>query len=219
MKLRIGQFNIKTTFLYSDLDEEIYMRIPEGFVRYMLDVHNKTIDLPAHVLLSKKALYGLLLAALQLLMNFKEAMAGCNYCPSKDDTCLFIKKAKGDEILSSVIIYVDDGGIGTPELIKFIEAISKSFKVMTMDEMRKFVGCHIIDTANKDGVWIHQPKLLNNLKKSFKYLIEESARVFKTPSAPKTLIIRPKDGDPLISPEKQKQFRMGSHPNILKSVR
>jgi hypothetical protein len=40
-------------------------------------------------------------------------------------------------------------------------------------------------------------------------LIEESARVFKTPTDPKTLIKRPKDGDPLISPEKQKQFRMG----------
>jgi hypothetical protein len=33
--------------------------------------------------------------------------------------------------------------------------------------------------------------------------------IFKTPSAPKTLIIRPKDGDPLISPEQQKQFGMG----------
>jgi hypothetical protein len=44
---------------------------------------------------------------------------------------------------------------------------------------------------------------------NFKDQIEESARVFKTPSAPKSLIIRPKDVDPLISPEKQRQFRMG----------
>jgi hypothetical protein len=94
-----------------------------------------------------------------------------------------------------------------------------------MSEMNKFVGCYIIDTADKDGVWIHQPKLLKILKVIFKDLIEESARVFKTPSAPKTLIIT----HPLISPEKQKQFRIGVgmllylgkhyHPDISNSVR
>jgi hypothetical protein len=78
-----------------------------------------------------------------------------------------------------------------------------------MSEMSKFAGCHIIDTTDIDGVWIHQPILLKNLKGKFKSLIEGDPRVFKTPSAPKTLIIRPKDGDPLISPEQQKQFRIG----------
>jgi hypothetical protein len=65
MKLRSGQFYIETAFLYSDLDEEIYMRIPEGYVRYMLEVHNKKIDPSTHVLLLKKAIYGLVQAARQ----------------------------------------------------------------------------------------------------------------------------------------------------------
>jgi hypothetical protein len=98
-----------------------------------------------------------------------------------------------------------------------------------MGEMSKFFGCLIMDTTDREGVWIHQPKLLKNLKENFKDLIEESARVFKTPSAPKSLIIRNKVGDPLISPEKQRQFRMGvgmllhlvkhSRPDISNSVR
>jgi hypothetical protein len=85
-------------------------------------------------------------------------MAGCNYFPSKADPCLFIKKASGDEPLSFVIIFFDDGGnIGTPEANKEgAEALSKSFKVNTMGEMSKFVGCHIIDTTDKEGVWILQ---------------------------------------------------------------
>jgi hypothetical protein len=134
---------------------------------------------------------------------------------------VFIKKAKGDEPQSFVIIYVDDGGIiGTPEAIKeVIEPLSKSIKVRTMREMSKFDGC----------IWIHQPKLFKNLKGKFKHLLEENTRVFKTPSAPKTLIICPKDSDPLILPEKQKQFMMGigmllylvkhSCPDISNSVR
>jgi hypothetical protein len=98
-----------------------------------------------------------------------------------------------------------------------------------MGEMSQYVGCHIIDTTDKDDVWIHQPKLLQSLNSNLKDPVEESASVFKTPSGPKTLIIRPNDGDTLISAEKQKQFRMGvgmllylvkhSQPDISNSVR
>jgi hypothetical protein len=82
MNLRTGQFDIETAFLYSDLDEETYMRIPEGYVRYMLEVHNKVTDPATHVLLLKKAMYGLVQAAGHWCINCKQAMAGCNYFPS-----------------------------------------------------------------------------------------------------------------------------------------
>jgi hypothetical protein len=92
---------------------------------------------------------------------------------SKAVPCLFIKKANGDEPLSFVIIYVDDGGtVGTPEALKeVIEALSNSFKVKPMSGVNKFVGCHIIDTTNKDAVWNHQPKLLKHLTANYKDLI------------------------------------------------
>jgi Reverse transcriptase (RNA-dependent DNA polymerase) len=119
MKLRTGQFAIETAFLYSDLDEEINMRIPEGYVRYTLDVHNEQIDPSTHVLLLRKAIYWLVQDDRQWWKKFKEGIAGCNYYPIKANPCLFIKKAHGDDPLSFVIIYVDDGGIiGTPEAIK-----------------------------------------------------------------------------------------------------
>jgi Reverse transcriptase (RNA-dependent DNA polymerase) len=127
MKLRTGQFDIEIAFLYSDIDEEIYMKIHEGYVRYMLEVHNKRIDPSTHVLLLKKVIYGLVQAVRNWWKKFKEAMAGCNYFPSMADPCLFTKKAKGDKPLSFVILYVNDGGIiGTPEAIKGVnEALSK----------------------------------------------------------------------------------------------
>jgi hypothetical protein len=139
--------------------------------------------------------------------KFKKAMAGGNYFPNKSDLCLFIKKANGDDPLSFGIIYVDDGGnIGTSEAIKeVIEAFSNFFKLKTMGKKSKFVGCHIIDTTDKEGVWILHPNQIKNLTANFKDRIEESARVFKTPSVPKTLIISP---NPLISPEQKKTIRM-----------
>jgi Reverse transcriptase (RNA-dependent DNA polymerase) len=59
------QFYIKTAFLYSEIDEAIYMKSPEGYVRYMLEVHNKVIGPYTHVLLLKKAIHGLVQAARQ----------------------------------------------------------------------------------------------------------------------------------------------------------
>jgi hypothetical protein len=105
MKLRTGQFDIETAFLFSDLDEEIYMRIPEGYVRYMLAVHHKKINpsTHTHVLLLTKAIYRPVQAARQWWKKINEAMAGCN--PKKTDRCLCTKKANGDDPLSFVIFY------------------------------------------------------------------------------------------------------------------
>jgi hypothetical protein len=47
--------------------------IPEGYVRYMLEVHNTTIDPSTHVLLLKKAIYGLVQAVRQWWTKLKEA--------------------------------------------------------------------------------------------------------------------------------------------------
>jgi hypothetical protein len=100
-------------------------------------------------------------------------------------------KVKDDEPISFVIKYVDDGVIiGTPEAIKeVIEALGTTFKVKSMGEMDKFIGCHIIDTPDKDGDWIHQTKLLIYLKINFEEILEDTTRVFRTPSDPKTLLI------------------------------
>jgi Reverse transcriptase (RNA-dependent DNA polymerase) len=99
MKLRTRQLYIESAFLYSELDEEIYMRILEAYVRYMLEVHNKVIDPSTHKLLLKKSIYGLVQAARQWWKKFKEAMAGCNNFRSKADACIFIKKVNGYEPL------------------------------------------------------------------------------------------------------------------------
>jgi hypothetical protein len=54
-KLHSGHVHIETTLLYSDLNNEIYMRLPAGYVKYMLEVHNFTIDPTTHVLIKKAA--------------------------------------------------------------------------------------------------------------------------------------------------------------------
>jgi Reverse transcriptase (RNA-dependent DNA polymerase) len=56
------QFDIETTFLYSELDEEIFIRTPEGSVTYMLEVQSSVIDPPTQFFFLQKPIIGLVYA-------------------------------------------------------------------------------------------------------------------------------------------------------------
>jgi hypothetical protein len=57
-KLWTGQFDIESAFLYSDLNEAINMRIPDGYAKYILEVHNSVMYPSTHALPLNKAIYG-----------------------------------------------------------------------------------------------------------------------------------------------------------------
>jgi hypothetical protein len=175
-------------------------------------------------------LYGLVQAARQWWIKITQVLSDIGFHPSPADPCLFVKKMEKGEKPAFIILYVDDGGIiGTPEIInKVLKALSEVFKVKDLGVMKHFVGCHILESKAGDTIWIHQPKLIKNLQESFGDLIT-SERQFKTPAAPKTVIMRPAPDDPLISTEQQSKYRSGvgmllylvkhSRPDISNAVR
>ena len=122
LHLSTGQFDIETAFLYGDLEEELWMEIPDGYIQFLNETYPQNsysnMSAKTHCLLLTKAIYGLVQAARQWWKKFKEVLGTLFYFPSKADPCLFIKT---DQLQnkSYIIIYVDDGGIfGTPEEIK-----------------------------------------------------------------------------------------------------
>ncbi len=230
MSLEAGQFDIETAFLYGELDEELWMQLPEGYSEYVKEKSGRIISPATHCVKLTKALYGLVQAACQWWKKFKEVMKQLKYIPSEVDPCLFIKD-KGNNQKSFVIIYVDDGGIfGTNQDIKeTLQALGKTFKVKDLGPMKHFVGCHIMKDGKKNGLYIHQPKLLKHLDENFGKLIGEISRTYRTPAGPKTTIMRPEKGDTLISVDKQTTYRSGvgmllylvkhSRPEISNAVR
>jgi hypothetical protein len=211
MNLKAGQFDIETAFLYGDLEEEIWMQLPEGYSEYVYETKGVKIDSMTHCVRLKKALYGLVQAARQWWKKFKDVMKDLNYIPSQIDPCLFIKD-KPNNKKAFVIIYVDDGGIfGTDDDIKnTISALSETFKVKDLGPLKHFVGCHIIQPPNEQNkIYIHQPKLIKHLNESFGPMVKHVNRVYKTPAGPKTVIMRPEPGDPLITSKEQTTYRSG----------
>ena len=97
-----------------------------------------------------------------------------------------------------------------------------------MGEMKQFVGCDIIQSKDNKTIWLHQSKLIKHLERDFRQYIN-TERIYKTPAAPKTVIMRPQEGEPLITSKDQTIYRSGvgmllylikhSRPDISNAVR
>ncbi|GKA31805.1 zinc finger, CCHC-type containing protein, partial [Tanacetum coccineum] len=90
--------DVKTTFLNGDLDEEVYMNQPQGFI--MPSNENKMCKLI-------KYLYGLKQSPKEWHQKFNEVVLSNSYLLNQDDKCVY---SKFDETGKGVIIYlyVDD---------------------------------------------------------------------------------------------------------------
>ena len=81
--LLLEQMDVKTTFLHGDLDKEIYMQQPEGFV----------VPGKEHIVCNlTRSLYGLKQAPRQWYKKFDSFMANSGFYKAEKDPCCYFKK-------------------------------------------------------------------------------------------------------------------------------
>ena len=95
--LKIYQIDVKTTFLNGELEEEIYMEQPEGFI-----IPSKKKKVCRLV----KSLYGLKKAPQQWHAKFDQTMLANGFKINECDKCVYIKNVMNHEVI--VCLYVDD---------------------------------------------------------------------------------------------------------------
>ncbi|GKC81609.1 zinc finger, CCHC-type containing protein [Tanacetum coccineum] len=95
--LPIHQMDVKTTFLNGDLDEEVYMKPPEGFV--FPGHENKVCKL-------KKSLYGLKQEPKQWHNKFDKSVLSNGFTHNSSDRCIYSKFIKDYGVI--LCLYVDD---------------------------------------------------------------------------------------------------------------
>ncbi|GJW07239.1 retrovirus-related pol polyprotein from transposon TNT 1-94 [Tanacetum coccineum] len=123
----IYQMDIKTTFLYGPLKEEVYVNQPDGFV----DLYH-----PDKVYRLKKALYGLKQASRAWYDELSKFLISKGFSKGSIDLTLFITK-HGEDILLMQIYVVDIiFGSMNPKLSKRIE-------MSIMGELKFFLGIQI----------------------------------------------------------------------------
>src|SRR6266545_8429464 len=94
----MSSVDVKTAFLYGELDEELYMEQPKGF---------KQKGQEHKVLRLRRALYGLKQAALQWWKALDKSMMSMGFRHLKSDSGIFTLFGK-DGVKVIVIVYVDD---------------------------------------------------------------------------------------------------------------
>nr|KAJ0208948.1 hypothetical protein LSAT_V11C400218260 [Lactuca sativa] len=138
--LVIHQMDVKTAFLNVDLDEEIYMKQPKGFV--MPGNEHKVCKL-------KKSLYGLKQAPKQWHQNFDDVVLSNGFALNQADKCVYSKfDTSGKGVITC--LYVDDMlifGIDLEEVDKTKKFLSSSFDMKDMGEAEfNFENCSPVST-------------------------------------------------------------------------
>nr|GFB53091.1 retrovirus-related Pol polyprotein from transposon TNT 1-94 [Tanacetum cinerariifolium] len=148
--------DVKTAFLNGNLQEEVYVSQPNGF----LDPDN-----PNHVYKLKKALYGLKQAPRAWYDMLSSFLLSQDFSKGSVDPTLFIRK-NGTNLLL-VQIYVDDIIFVAPTLELcdlFANLMCSKFKMSMMGKISFFLGLHISQSPR--GIFINQSKYaLESLKK------------------------------------------------------
>ncbi|KAK8940855.1 hypothetical protein KSP39_PZI009825 [Platanthera zijinensis] len=143
---RMWQLDVKNAFLYGEIDKDIFMDQPPGFVS---EVH------PDYVCKLRKALYGLKQAPRAWYGKIAEYLQFCGYLASNSDSSLFIKK-KG-ELSVLVLLYVDDmiiTGNSEEEVARLRAELAIRFEMKDLGELHHFLGLEV--ERKESGILICQ---------------------------------------------------------------
>ena len=167
------QMDVKSAFLNGELDEEVFVEQPPGFVDPRFSNHVYRLD---------KALYGLKQAPRAWYETLAQFLLESGFTRGTIDKTMFYINNGNDLLL--VQIYVDDiifGSANDKLCQKFSKLMQSRYQMSMMGELSYFLGLQL--KQNDDGIFINQSKYTKNLLKKFNMLDYSSA---STPMATAT---------------------------------
>ena len=166
--LKIHQMDVKTAFLNGDLDEEIYMEQPEGFI--VPGQEKKVCRLV-------KSLYGLKQAPMQWHEKFDSVMMKNGFKINECDKCVYVKNTEHGFVI--ICLYVDDILImgSNNEVIKTTkEMFNNKFDMKDLGVVDVVLGIKISKTS--DGLILSQSHYIEKILKEFK---QDDSSLMRTP--------------------------------------
>ncbi|GJS03799.1 putative ribonuclease H-like domain-containing protein, partial [Tanacetum coccineum] len=154
MGFMVFQMDVKSAFLYGEIDEEVYVTQPKGFE----DPFH-----PKHVYRVVKALYSLHQAPRAWYARLSTFLLKHNYRRGSIDKTLFIKKNSRD-----IMVYVDDiifGSTNKAWCDEFEVLMKGEFEMSAMSELTFFLGLQVTQKSN--GIFISQDKYVKDMLKKF----------------------------------------------------
>ena len=164
-RMTLTQFDIKTAFLYGEVDNEVFMSQPEGFG----NGSNQVCRL-------KKSLYGLKQASRCWNQRFTIFMQRLDFKISDYDPGLYMFHK--EHIMILVALYVDDGLVlsnDSNELSRILQCLQSEFDVR-IGSLSHFLNMNI--KVHEDKIFINQSIYISQLLYQFKMA---ECRSVKTP--------------------------------------
>ncbi|GKD19055.1 retrovirus-related pol polyprotein from transposon TNT 1-94 [Tanacetum coccineum] len=209
-KIKLFQMDVKSAFLNSFINEEVYMAQPLGFIDF---------EKPDHVYKLKKALYGLKEAPKAWYDRLKAFLIKDEYKMGMVDNTLFTKKRSLKLII--VQIYVDDiifGSTCQDMCDEFAKIMHDEFEMSMMGELNLFLRLQIKQI--EDGIFFNQSKYIKEMLKKFG--LKES-KPLKTPMSSDTKLTKDEECE-LVDSTKYRGmigsllYLMVSRPDVMFSV-
>lgn len=138
----VRHIDIRTAYLYGELQEELYMRQPPGYSN----------EDPSVVCRLVKSLYGLKQAARVWNNRIDSALKSMDFARSSADQCLYTRAT------ICVLIYVDDIVVAchtSEEYESIVKLLRQSFKVVELGDIKFFLGIHV---RKEDGHYVLSQK-------------------------------------------------------------
>jgi Reverse transcriptase (RNA-dependent DNA polymerase) len=155
-KWHIQGLDIKTAFLYGELNKELYMEQPEGF---------KVKGQEGRVMRLKHAIYGLKQVALAWWKALDKSMVQLGFTCLLSDSGIFVSKDKS----IVTIVYVDDVlflGPNKKDLLHAKEEFMKKWECRDLGEAKEFLHMRI---QHKNGrIYLDQTAYLQKVLQRFK---------------------------------------------------
>lgn len=156
-KMIVKHIDIKTAFLYGEINENIYMKQPEGYIQ---DSDNKVCKL-------NKSIYGLKQSARVWNDKINNVLCSFGFRRGLADPCLYSKMIDGK--WTFVLIYVDDIIVASElseSIISVEKLLSDSFEIKILGEISNFLGIEV--HRNKNGIFcINQERYIDNILNKF----------------------------------------------------
>lgn len=162
----VKHVDVKTAYLYGDLNEQIYMKMPPGI---------KTAT-ENTVFLLKKSLYGLKQSGRMWNQKIDSMLRRIGFNPGKADACLYVRR-RGNES-DFILLYVDDLLVACSserEYEKIVSKLATELELTKLGDVKSYIGLQIEKEGNY--YYINHKQYIKQLIEQFGMIDAKASRI------------------------------------------